>query len=396
VAPLVALLPLFGQTFHYMKVLPPLWALSKAFPVLALPLALVLLAGARAAGTRQVLVTFVWLLIVPTLIATWTFQQTFFVGLAAQVKLLPLLYFFSFLGLLRWLQPTLREVAASFLIVAAATMLALTLIWLAAPQSWYSGHYAVGDAPLLSQDSRGNRIRMPMYFGIIGIFFCLGRFLQGRRIPWLLLALSGVALIFFLVRTRSTVLGVLVILALNVFLAASTRMRLVLVALLPLAAVAIFSTSYMASIFSTDQASGFDIRWISTVKAVAFLGDNPLRWVFGVGTISPLDPAALMTYFNHFFFLADITWVGVLFEYGLIGALLILALPLRGLTLLQSAGHGTQDAFLGALKSYLLYVILISELYPMTLTPGEIAVILAVAAYRLDQLRQPAAATPAQ
>jgi hypothetical protein len=65
-------------------------------------------------------------------------------------------------------------------------------------------------------------------------------------------------------------------------------------------------------------------------------------------------------------------------------------------TLLQSAGRGTQDAFLGALKSYLLYVILISELYPMTLTPGEIAVILAVAAYRLDQLRHPAAATPAQ
>jgi hypothetical protein len=32
VAPLVALLPLFGQTFHYMKALPPLWALSKAFP----------------------------------------------------------------------------------------------------------------------------------------------------------------------------------------------------------------------------------------------------------------------------------------------------------------------------------------------------------------------------
>jgi hypothetical protein len=195
-------------------------------------------------------------------------------------------------------------------------MLALTLIWLVAPQSWYSGHYAVGDAPLLSHDSRGKPHPDADVFRHHRHLLLSGPLPPRPPHPLAAARAERVALIFFLVRTRSTVLGVLVILALNVFLAASTRMRLVLVALLPLAAVAIFSTSYMASIFSTDQASGFDIRWISTVKAVAFLGDNPLRWIFGVGTISPLDPAALMTYFNHFFFLADITWVGVLFEYG--------------------------------------------------------------------------------
>lgn len=39
---LFALLPLFGQTFHYLSALPPLWALSKAFPVLSLPAVLAL------------------------------------------------------------------------------------------------------------------------------------------------------------------------------------------------------------------------------------------------------------------------------------------------------------------------------------------------------------------
>ena len=384
---LALVLPIFGQSFHYVKSVPALWALSKAFPIMSLPLCLALFGGARPIGSRQVMITFVWLTLVPTFLSLWSFQQTFFVALTSQVKLLPILYFFSFLGLLRWLRPTGKEIGAAFLIAAAVTFALLLVVWRLAPQSAYTLHYNVGDAPLLGADARGNRIRMPMFFGIIGIFYAYRRFLSGYRPPWLVAAVAGFALIFWLVRMRSIILGVAVVAAINAFLTAGMRVRLMLVALIPFAGLALFSVPLVASIFSTDRSFAFDVRWISTVKAIDFLGTNPLRWIFGVGSISPVDPAGMMTYFNHFFFLADITWMGILFEFGLIGACLIMALPVRGILIFQQVRRVRDDPFVAALQDYLLYAIIISEMFPMTLAPGELTVIMAIGVYRLEQLR---------
>ncbi|WP_140851899.1 hypothetical protein [Sphingomonas glacialis] len=393
VAILVLVLPLFGQSFHYVKAVPALWALSKLWPLASLPLALLLFAGPRPAGARQVLVTFAWLLLVPTFIATMTFQQTFFVGLTAQVKLLPILYFFSFLGLLRWMRPTLRELATSFLIIAALTFIVTLLIWRLAPQSAYSQHYVAGDSPLLGADSRGNRIRMPMYFGLIGIFYCYRRFLTALKPHWLLLAGIGFTIVFALVKMRSIVLGLVLMAAINAFVAATPKMRIALVALMPFGIAALFSVPYVASVFSTDRSFAFDVRMTTTIKAIDFLGTNPFAWLFGVGTISPMDPAGLMTYFNHFFFLADITWMGVLFEFGLVGAALILAIPARGFALVRQARALRDDPFLAALQDYLLYAMLISEMFPMTMAPGELTIIMAIAVYvlSLDRTRTPLA-----
>ncbi|MGP7796758.1 hypothetical protein [Sphingomonas sp. CLY1604] len=386
VACLVAVLPLFGQSFHYVKLLPPLWALSKAFPILSLPLCLYLLAGPRPLAARQLLVTFVWLLLVPTFISLVTFQQTFFVALAAQVKLLPILYAFSFLALLRWLRPTIREIAVAFAICALLTFAILLAIWVLAPQSAYAEHYVAGDSPLLAADSRGNRIRLPMFFGLVGILYAWRVFLVRRRPGWLGLWATGFLLVFALVRMRTYVLGMALMAAITAFLAASARMKMVLVALIPFALGALLQVPYMASIFSTDKAFAFDVRWISTVKAIAFLGTDPLRWIFGVGTISPIDPAGLMTYFNHFFFLADITWMGVLFEFGIVGAILILAIPARGMLIFRTVRGWRDDPFVAALGDYLAYAILISEMLPMTLAPGELTTIIAIGVYRLEQL----------
>lgn len=387
VAALMPLFLLFGQVFHYVKAIPPLWALSKAFPILTLPLALLLFAGTRPPAMRQVLITFTWLVLVPSFIAIWTFQQSFFAGLAAQVKLLPILYFFSVLALLRRVRPTLGEIGWAFLIAGLATFAVLIALGVLAPQSWYAEHYKAGDSPILSADSRGNRIRMPMYFALIATFWAYRRFLGEWRPRWLVLAGAGFACVMLLVRTRSMVLGVVGIAAINAWMAASKGMRVALVVLLPMLLGLLFTVPYVASVFRTDSASGFDVRWISTVKAIDFLGLDPLRWLFGVGTISPLDPDGLMTYFNHFFFLADITWIGVLFEYGLVGALMILAIPLRGLALMRDARRAADTPFLAALQDYLVYSLLISELLPMTLAPGELTVIMAIAVYAREARR---------
>jgi len=379
-AVLVMLLPLFGQSFHYVKALPPLWALSKAFPLLSLPLAFLLIRGERPPFTRQLALSMLWLVLVPSVTAMFSFQQDFFTGLTAQVKLLPLLYFFSFLGLLRWLKPTAREIATGFVICAAITFILLAVFWLLVPQRYYSGTYVIGDAPFFSSDNRGNRIRMPMFFGIAGIFYWYRCFLNRYRPVWLLLAAAGFGLVMGVVRTRAMVLGLVGVFAWSAFKTARPTVRMLLALLIPAALYLMSNASYVGSAFSTSQASGIDVRLVTINEALDFLGTSPIHWIFGVGTISPLDPAGLITYFNHFFFLADITWLGVVFEFGIVGAILILMVPVRGLMLPYDAGSDG-NPFLAGLKDYLLYAILISPLYPLTLSPGEITLIMAIFVY---------------
>ncbi|MDR3439119.1 hypothetical protein [Telmatospirillum sp.] len=384
---LLLLLPFFGQSFHYMKGALPFWAASKAFPVLALPLALVLFRYPRLPLVRQILLTFVWVILVPSFAGIYYFSQDFFTGVTAQVKLLPLLHFFSFLGLMLVLRPTLRELMVAFLILGVVTYVALVLMWALVPQSWYSGVYAFGSSPLFSMDSRGNRIRMPMYFGMITLFYCYRRFLDELRPRWLAGAFVGFALTLWVVKTRAMMVGISGVVVINSFLAVSPLMRLALMLATPLALGGLFSFGYLATMFSTDSSTGFDVRWETASKAVDFLGVDPIRWLFGVGTISPTSSDSLFSFFDHFFFLADITWLGILFEFGLIGAGLILLYEVRGLLFFHRLKHRIDSHFLGSLYDYVVYVVLISNFYPPTLTPGETAIILSIFVYVWHRLQ---------
>jgi hypothetical protein len=378
---LAGLLLFFGQTFHYLMALWPLWALSKAFPVLSLPLALRLRHYPRFPMARQVIITLAWMILVPSFAAGVYFHQNFFTSLTAQVKLLPLLYFFSFLAVLLALRPTLHEMERSFIRLGLIVSVVLIVLWAVVPDAWYSGTYVVGDTPFFSHDNRGNRIRMSMYFPLIALFFFYRRAFFERSFRYLLAALVVIAVTVFIVKTRAMVVGIIGVLAINTILWSRPLARAGLLIAVPFVVAAVFSAGYLATTFSTDASSGFDVRQTTLIAAARFLGDDPLRWILGVGTISPTSPDSLMAYFNHFFFLADITWLGVVFEYGLIGAVLLLALSLRGLLFYRRLRTCVEDDFLGALRDYLVYVVLISVFYPMTLTPGESAVIFATFTY---------------
>ena len=384
---LLILLPLFGEVFHYLKLAMPLWALSKAFPLLSLPLCFVVLRrGPAPRGTRQILVMLLYLLLVPSFTAIFSFQQNFFLALTAQVKLLPILYFFSFAGLLRILKPSASEISKAFLAFSLISFMVLIALWLLVPQRFYLEHFLVGDAPLFSLDSRGDRIRMPYFFGIVGIFYCYRRFFSDKSLIWLIAAVAGYASVIGIIRTRSEVLGIALILGLGAMRFSGKTARLLLLVILPFAGAALLSIPYVASIFDTSLASGFDVRRVTLEQCLAFLGTSPVRWALGVGTISPLDPYGLIRYFNHSFFLADVTWVGTIFEYGLIGAALLLLLPLRGIYESRLVMRNRQGAFLGALQDYLLYAVAVSFGYPLTLQPGEFALILAIVVHERARL----------
>jgi hypothetical protein len=378
---LLALLPLFGQTFHYISSLAPLWALSKAFPILSLPAAFRLAGHPRFPVTRQILISFAWLVLFPSFAAMFYFHEGFFTSITAQVKLLPLLYFFSFLALLLTLEPTLHELKRSFIVAGVIVICALILMAAIVPDNWYSGNYVVGQASFFTNDSRGHRIRMSMYFPIILLFFCYRRAVFERHLGYFLGAAVAFAVTLLIVKTRAMIIGIMGVLVINAFIWARPMARLGLLVCAPFALVGVFSTGYLATTFNLSSENGFDTRRISIELASRFLGNDALRWLFGVGTISPTSRNSLIDYFHHFFFLADITWLGIVFEYGLVGALIILLYQLRGMLLYRRLRAHVDDDFLGSLFDYLVYILVISFFYPPTLTPGETAVILAIFVY---------------
>ncbi|MES2272062.1 MAG: hypothetical protein V4533_14360 [Pseudomonadota bacterium] len=379
---LVLLLPLFGQSFHYIKDVPPLWALSKIWPLIALPFAPVLLYRPYSAFSRQMIFTFLWLVGISSVAAIPAFGQSFLIGLTGQIKLLPLLSFFSFLGFLYWQKPTLRELTAAFVICAVATLLVLLALWLIAPQSWYVGTIDVGDAPLLSADARGNRIRMPMFFAMLGMFYWYRLANQTQKWRWFVPVAIVLSCMMGLVRTRAMVLGGAATLALAMLVATTPRRRLIVMLLVPVLLIAMFQIPYVASVFDTDQNSGLQVRVITAQKATYFLGNDWINWLFGVGSISSINPKGMADFFSHYFFLADITWLGIIFEFGLFGAALLLALPVRGIWYFKKLRRRIDHPLLAAMQDYLIYVILISGLYPtLTLQPGEVAILLSVAVY---------------
>lgn len=375
-------IPLFAELFHYLKPLPPLWALSKAFPILTLPLCFFAVKdGPLPRGSRQIMLSLLYWFLVPSFMAMFAFHQDFFLGLTAQVKLLPILYFFSFTGFLRLLKPTSSEIAKSFLLWGLVLLGILVLLWLVVPQSVYDQVHKSTDGPIFSNDSRGNRIRMPYIFGTIGTFYCFRRFFAEKKFWWLLGSLAGAGSVMGIIRMRVAVLGIAMVYAVNTVRFSKPKTRILILALLPFAGAALLSVPYVASTFDTSSAAGFDLRKGTMDRAIAFLGTDPIRWAFGVGTITPLDVTGLIRFFNHQFFLADISWVGNIFEFGLIGTALLTMLPLRGLWESRNVRPNRQGAFLGALQDYLLYTIFISGGYPFTMVPGEFSVILAILVY---------------
>lgn len=379
---MIFVLPIFGQLFHYVKDVRVLWALSKAWPALSLPLCLfVLRDGPAPRGTRQILITLLYLILVPSFMGIVTFQQDFFLGVTAQVKLLPILYFFSFTGFLRLVKPRSSEISKGFLLWAFALLVIVVLMFLLVPQSWYDAATKVGDAPVFSKDSRGNRIRLPFFFGMVGIFYCLRRFYSDHNAKWLLGTLAGFGAVLGILKGRSEVLGLSVILAIGVFRFSKPATKVIMAAVLPLLGMALLAVPYVASTFDTSSRSGFDVRRWSIQKTTDFLGHDLVRWVVGNGAITPLDNFGFIRFFNHFYFLADITWWGVVFEYGLIGAFLLLLISIRALWESRTVPPTRAGAFLGSLQDYVLYTVVISPAYPLTLVPGEVAIILAIIVY---------------
>ncbi|RKQ68105.1 O-antigen ligase family protein [Oceanibaculum indicum] len=381
---LLLALPMFGQSFHYMIDLPPLYFLSKAWPILTAPLALYALVRLSLPLLVLYGVLVAYVLGLTPLLSMIYFGTGLVDALATTAKTLPFLYYFSALGLLLLLRPRPETVVRAVLWLGAATFIAMALLWVVIPADFYKADPAQSKLFLLEAE-RGYRIFMPMFFGTIFIFYLTRRVFARQELATILVLLVCFALMVMIYKQRTVILAVLLTVGL-IALAASSGWRRGLLLLFGTAggllAAGLIYAHFLERIEDALGAS-LTIRQLSITIATDYVLSNPLVMWFGAGSVTRLSDNNLQTILgNAHFYLADIGWLGIVFEYGLIGASLILAVYLASLRRIRRIQEATHYSMItAALGDHIVLMLITSLVYSLVFTPGEMATALALATY---------------
>lgn len=386
---LVSTLPLFAQTFYYLNELPPPYLLSKAWPIITFPLTLYGVMRMQLPAKHVVLVLFAYAMGLTPLISMVQLGNSFVDALTTTVKVWPFSYYFGLSALLYWLAPPAERVRRACLALGLSTFVLMAVLWVTVPAGWYTSDPAEGKL-LLYELERGYRIYMPLFFGFLLIFYLVRAFMQR---PSLLPAL-GLAIAFVLLLTvfkqRTSIAAAVLVCGFGM-LASLPKVprRLVFGLGLLLAPLAIGVLFWKLGGDGGDAFGGsLSVRQTSFSLATGFLGDNAARWMLGVGATTRFGAVTLSDIFgNDQFYIADLGWVGVVFEYGLVGAALVAAVYGWGYVVTLRAAARTRTPFARALSDYVLFMIVSSSVYSLVFTPGELGVVMAIAVY-LDHERE--------
>jgi hypothetical protein len=391
-AALLLLLPMYLQSFHYVTDIYPLYVLSKAWPLLTLPLALLGLLRRPRYGTLLVAVLGYTVLVAP-LFGMAYFDQGYASAVTATVKVLPFTYYFSFLWLLSWLRPRPEDLARAFTLLGGASLLLLAVLWVVMPDEAYRTN-TPGEANsllFLWDTERGNRIVLPLVFGILFLFLQARLAMRGAGYWRLAVVVLSLALLVIAYKQRTVILCITVVLGWIVFSEARFTLRVVLAygATLAGGALALFLATQEGVFGLASLGGSLSVRELTVELATDFLNRNPLGWLLGLGALTRASEISFAEFFNHpNFYLADIGWLGILFEYGLLGAGLILAVYLvalrEGLRTPSSAPStplARQNALVPALTDGLRYMLLASPILSAIWAPGEVCTILAIFIY---------------
>ncbi|MGE4373543.1 MAG: hypothetical protein AB7E29_11735 [Xanthobacter sp.] len=383
-------LPFFAQVFHYLNELPPPYFLSKAWPILVLPFTLYAMVRLNLPGHNLFLVLLAYLLGFTPLISVMQLGNWFSDAMITTVKAWPYSYYFALSGVLSLLALPARRVRKIFLGFGLGTFILFVLLWVLVPASWYGS--SPDEGKMLQYDvERGTRIYMATIFGMIYIFYLGRSFIETRKVIYLIGLIAAFLILLFIYKQRAAIGAVFLVTVFGMVMSLPPRPRRfamgagvvvgvgVFVALM--AKLGLFTAAGWADL-GERLGGSLSVRQNSSALAFSFLGTDVERWLFGVGATTRFGSVTLKDIFGYDqFFIADLGLLGTVFEYGLIGTLLILSVYVWAFLTINRNGRADKDRFQIVLGDYVLYLLLTSPIYPLVFLPGELGVVLAVAIY---------------
>ncbi len=380
---LLAVLPMFSGVFQLVGDALPFYALSKVWPFLMLPLAVLGYFQLALPASTLFMVTLAFVISIPPLMATLHLDSTFDEALTTIVKIMPIGNYFSLSMLLFWLRPTPDDVRRAVTWLGYFSFGLLWFLWEVVPSSYYSSGEGLPTIFIGNDDVRGDRIIMSMYFGLL-LLFQLSRRLALHGNFWdFVQIVAGYALMIVIYKERVPIIFSFCVILLG-FVEALLRSRVIALGVAltgGMAALAVGLTIIGVGTVVDSLGGSLAVRLMSIDIAWDFLRDHPLRWLFGAGGTTAYAAVPVTVLFrNPAFFLADIGWLGVMFEYGIFGTGLIAAIHVAVLRI--SRARARSDApFAQCLGDYALYLFPASLIYSLALLPGEVGTVAALAVY---------------
>lgn len=394
---LLVALPMFAQCFQYMVDVLPLYALSKAWPILMAPLFFWGVARLDVPFKALQLVTLVWIIGVTPLVGIMQLGNDAVAALATTAKVWSYTFSFSLAALLVLLRIPAAQLRRVVLGLGWATYVIMVTLWLVMPDRVYGGGDTVSKL-FMYDPERGYHIYMPMFFGMLLIFW-LNRSLWLQPRLWKALAIAvAFALQYTIYKERAAIAAGMLSFAIGAALSAGRWRPVALTLLVSAGGLGGFLYLHHLQSNADFQALGgsLSVRLVSVATAWKFLSADPGRWLVGVGATTRFGNITLAQIFgNRMFFLTDIGWLGVGFEYGIIGALLMLLVYLAGLWM-TARWSRRDDPLSLALMDYVVYLIAASAVYSVVFTPGELTTVLALGYYFARTRRSAACPPPVQ
>lgn len=379
---LVLTLPMFWQSFQYMIDAGPLYFVSKVWPVLCLPAALWGVFALRLPYATYYVIVLAYVLGISPAMSMIELPNSFLEAAITTAKTWSFSFYFALSAVLVWLRPGLGEMRRATLVLAAITGLAMWGLWLFAPLDAYKSDPTLSQV-FLFDDERGFRIVLPMSFAMLGLFYIARCMARSPRL-WHVVAIGVTfATMLIIYKQRLAILAAILVTGFAATARLRARMPLVFLALLLLSGAAAVAVAVLLPdrLLSQSLGSSLSIRQVSADLAWRYVSDDPVRLLLGVGattSYSSITVAEVLHFKN--FFAADIGWVGVLFEYGLVGSGLIAGAYAMGVLAARRAAQGGAP-FAQALFDWTLYQILVTSVYSVVYTPGEMASAMAMAVY---------------
>ena len=381
VAVLGPALVLSSQALAYIIDLPPTYYLAKAWPALSIPLAVAAIIRRRQPGTILILALLIYTVIVTPVLAMLEFGVGFTEAIQSAAKMGGFLSYFSLMEVLVLLRPSVAELRVTMQTLGVMTFAIIWVLWIVVPLAYYQANSA--STLLFFFDlERGPRIYAPMIFGFFLMFYTGRRFWQQPRL-WRVLLLVGAFISLFTIYKQKLAIASVMLVLLAGAVGAFPRYRRLLVALGLVAAVPalLFAASLDPVALMQSLGGSLETRLLSADLAVDFMQQAPVRWLIGAGSLPQHGSLNLGEVFRFDqFYLSDLGWLGILFEYGLLGTGLVVWVYVRATRLISSVTR-PGDAWTLALFDHCFYLWCVFCVYSAVVAPGEIMTFLTLAVY---------------
>lgn len=300
--------------------------------------------------------------------SNYYFEQSFIVGFVSQIKLAAFSFYFLLLYVLIKYKVTFKELEEAFIILAVSSLLLFYFMNLFIdPHLFWNGEF---NNIIFPGKHSSDEIRyvFPIVFVHIGIFIYFRKYLVEKKYKFLIYVFAGVFYEIFFHEQRMEMAALILTLILSYTwhkLSPKSAFFLSIIGIIIGLQLILWSFSEIKMYFIQD--SSFAIR-LNTLSVVFLAFENDvLGWIFGHGFLSPIGQKTYQDLYGDNFWLADIGWIGVIYEFGIIGVLIFMYVYYLIFSLLNRLLSLQKLPLILAFRDYVLMSIIFSPLATLVL-----------------------------